>query len=308
MINLREWALPLYTILMEIAGGTLFLLWVARAILAQKLGRQVLDRAIQNILWILLLTTATSLIGSHFHLSKPHYSFLVLVNVSHSWLSREIAYNLLFLVFLYSLIWIEVNEPERWHQKNILGWMAILSSCGNIYAMAKIYILPTQPIWDSSITIITFFASSLLLGSVVLISLLILDLKYSEIKNLALAQTQSAFARKIIPWLALTSVFFMFVLLFLQTKYYTAISQSSDITIQASVILLSQFYSALSFLRNSLAFIGISFLIISIIYYYHNKFPLSWMLVPSYISCLLIMISEILSRFLFYALHIRIGI
>ena len=43
-MNVREWALPVYTILMQLAVGALFVLWLIRAFVKSKFSSEQLDQ------------------------------------------------------------------------------------------------------------------------------------------------------------------------------------------------------------------------------------------------------------------------
>ena len=74
-MNLREWALPVYTVLIQMAVGTLLCLWILRFFGRQKYGEEVIDRVIRNPLLIILSTIALGMLGAHFHLSRPYHSW-----------------------------------------------------------------------------------------------------------------------------------------------------------------------------------------------------------------------------------------
>ena len=75
-MNLREWALPVYTILMQLAIGGFLTLWTIRSLSASKLSKAELDSLTRNPLTIIFITVIVGIIGSHFHLSRPYLSFL----------------------------------------------------------------------------------------------------------------------------------------------------------------------------------------------------------------------------------------
>lgn len=308
MINLREWALPIYTILMEIAAGTLFLLWVARAFLGKKVGQQEFDRAIQNPLWIILLTVFTSLFGAHFHLSRPYHSFLALLNIKTSWLSREILFSLLFFFLVILLVWLQMDKPHAYHLKSHIGWLAIFFGSATVYAMASIYKLPTQPVWEAVSTVAAFQLSTLLLGLMVLPALLIMDLRYSEIRDSINVKTQTELSMILVSCFTIGAFFVSVAITILEFNQLQSIAQSSQEAIQATYLLLNQYYSILLGLRFILMLGGVVLLASFVFIQHKSNLPISWLLLPSYVACLLVMIAEILSRFLFYALHVRIGL
>jgi len=87
-MNLREWALPLYTILMQLAVGTLLVLWILRFLYLKQFGESIMDRILRRPVMVMFFTILAAIIGSHLHLSNPLLSFLAVLNVKNSWLSR----------------------------------------------------------------------------------------------------------------------------------------------------------------------------------------------------------------------------
>ena len=161
-MNIREWTLPVYTILTQLAAGALFVLWVIRTLSNSKYGREEVNRIIKIPILIILITIIAGITGAHFHLSRPYLSFLALRNFHSSWLSRELVFNLFFIFSvgcLWTLLWF-VNGHNK--LKTVLGWVAILFGFATEYCMSRIYLLPSQPAWNSPLTIVSFLETMLL--------------------------------------------------------------------------------------------------------------------------------------------------
>jgi DMSO reductase anchor subunit len=54
--------------------------------------------------------------------------------------------------------------------------------------------------------------------------------------------------------------------------------------------------------------IGVAYLFVPIILMKRTGKEIQELLTPAYLACLLVIIGEVLGRFLFYAAHIRIGL
>ena len=78
-MNVREWALPVYTILMQLAVGARFHLMVDRSLASSKFSHQDIDRAILNPMLVIAFTMLFAMGAAHFHLSKPFHSFLAVL-------------------------------------------------------------------------------------------------------------------------------------------------------------------------------------------------------------------------------------
>jgi len=79
-MNVREWALPVYTILMQLAVGAFVILWLIRQLVGSKFSAQEIDRIISNPILVIAFTSIVAMGGAHFHLSKPFHSFLAILN------------------------------------------------------------------------------------------------------------------------------------------------------------------------------------------------------------------------------------
>jgi anaerobic dimethyl sulfoxide reductase subunit C (anchor subunit) len=306
-MNVREWALPIYTILMQLAVGALFILWSMRSFVKSKFSTDHLDRIIRNPMLVISLTVVAAIIGSHFHLSKPFRSFYAVRNFQTSWLSREIVFTVIFFLIL-SVLWL-LSRFKMEYRKLItfLGWTAISFGLIVIYCMVRIYLIPTQVAWNSPTVIVSFYTTTLLLGTMTIACLLVLDLKFSEIQKTDDIDIRVQVIKYSIGWLTLV-VFFAVVINIAVIFYQLHFLQQGDTTAQTSLQLLFELYTPLFVMR--LLFIIVAPLWLG--YAVRQMFKVGdapqSMLMPVYMSCLLILIGEIIGRFLFYATHIRVGI
>ncbi len=307
-MNLREWALPVYTILMELATGALFIIWLVRAISVGKYGRERIGFALINPLVVIFLTAGVAMLGAHFHLSKPYLSFLALLNIRNSWLSREIFFNLLFVLSAGWLLYLQLWGSPRWHLKTAVGWLTVCFGWATVYSMSRIYLLPTQAIWNNQFTVISFVCTTLLLGFMAMASLMVMDLKYSEERDLPVAEVQRPLLNRYLPWFAFGAVLMVAVLISENIYQIFALDRSDNPTAQMSMMLLTKLYPWLFAMRLIFISVGAIGFAVAVYWQRYRRAALGALLVPAYLTCLLVMIGEILGRFLFYATHVRIGI
>ena len=306
-MNVREWALPVYTILIQIATGILLMLWIFRSLNSSKLKREDMDQMIDNPITIIFLTVITAIIGSHFHLSRPHLSFLAVRNFKSSWLSREIVFTIIFFLAVGSL-WL-LRRRKSYHRtlEIFLGWFAVVIGFVSIYCMARIYLLPTQVTWNSPITITYYLITTLLLGSMATAVLFVMDLKFAEVRELDIPKTRIAIIEKSLIWLAVIASI-MAIMVFVLNFYQISYLQNAGETAKTSLNLLLGLYQPLFRLRLGLMPTGVGLLAISVILMNRKKKNVLDLVTFIYISCLLVMIAEILGRFIFYATHVRLGL
>jgi signal transduction histidine kinase/DMSO reductase anchor subunit len=307
IMNIREWTLPVYTILMQLATGAFLTLWLLRTALIKKYSQETLDRISRYPLFIIFVTIITAMVGSHLHLSQPHQSFLAILNFPSSWLSREIVFNLLYffsVAGLLDLVW-QRSKSERW--KTTLGWIAITLGLVTIYCMSRIYFLPVQVGWNTTYTIYSFFGSTLLLGVISLALLLMLDLKFAELRAADDVQIRREIFGKSLKWftIAVAPIAIAIVVMNLIHLRYLA---AGDTIAQTSLELLLGLYQPLFLMRIATIILGVSVLTLSFFMLTYKRKKISELLNPVYIACLLVLVGEILERFLFYATHVRVGI
>jgi anaerobic dimethyl sulfoxide reductase subunit C (anchor subunit) len=247
------------------------------------------------------------MIGAHFHLSRPYFSFLAILNFRTSWLSREIVFTILFFLttgYLWYLQWFDRGSPPL---KDALGWIALAFGFAATYCMSSIYLLPTQTAWNTPITILSFYVTTLLLGVMTTACLLIMDLKFAEAREPATVEARNTIIHKALVWfVGLTIVGLLGAVAI--SLYQIAHLSAGDETAQISLQLLLQVYQALIGMRFILVITGIGTLAICAYLLNRRNRPATEMMVPVYLACLLVMVGEIIGRFLLYATHVRVGI
>ena len=249
-MNLREWALPVYTVLMQMAVGSFAVLWLIRSINAPILVKDDQDHLIRTPLTIVFLTAAVAMIGSHFHLSRPFFSFMAVLNVRTSWLSREIVFTVLFFGVTGALWVMQMLHRSQKSLFAIIGWIGIPVGCVLIYCMSRIYQLPTQVAWNSPITMGFFYSTAVLLGSLAISAILVLDSKFLEIRGLQDTAIRKEIVQKSLFWLAITAFIMLCVVIALNALLILSLRSQGGIA-QISLRLLLQLYQPLWIDRKS---------------------------------------------------------
>ena len=306
-LNLREWALPVYTVLMQLSVGGIFTLWLIRAAALRRYSHDELDRMTRMPMLVIFFTVLVAMIGSHLHLSHPLSSFLAVLNVRHSWLSREILFSVLFFASMYALVYLEWFVQGRQRLKTAAGWLTIALGLANLYCMGHIYLLPTQAAWDSPLTIVSFYATALLLGPFTLITLLAMDFKVTEAGAAGGPQRHFGLIRESLPRLG-AGVAGAAALALLVAGLQIASLRQGDALAQVSLQLLLGFYRPLLLMRVAFLLAGVAWLAFPMVQVIRQVRSPGEILTPVYVSCLLALVGEILGRFMFYATHVRVGL
>ena len=113
-------------------------------------------------LMAILGASVVAVIVSVFHLGHPFQAYKALLNFADSWLSREIVFFPLFILFV--LMYAFVAKTEK--MKKVTGWVAIVLGAITIVCTSMIYVIPAVPGWDNGMTVAAFFMTALLLGPV----------------------------------------------------------------------------------------------------------------------------------------------
>ena len=306
-MNVREWALPVYTILVQLAVGTLTVLWISRGLSRSRGDFPLLDRLTRGSLLIVFVTTCAGMIGSHFHLSRPLISFLAILNVGSSWLSREILFSVLFLLGTAGLLYLEWFVPQRARLKEGLGWLAVVLGWACVYCMGRIYLIPSQPVWDSSFTLLSFFATTLLLGLVTFPLITVLQLTFLHLQHPGQDEPEANLLGKTLNAIAPAVLILAIAVIVLNGQQLRSLSQGQAAA-QAGLGLLLGPYRGLLIFRLAAMSVGAAVLCFVVVRA-HRQAPSAQELgTPLFVACLFVLLGEILGRFLFYATHVRVGI
>lgn len=167
----RDWSLVFFTTLSQWSVGIIVCFtWL---IFFSDNGVSFVETGLSPgnpvLLALLLIGVATT--SSFLHLGNPSNAPKALNNLAGSWLSREI---LAIGIYSLSLIVLFVFGWKTGDSK-IPGYLLVPSSVAGLFllwAMARVYIIPTIPAWDSWYTPLSFATTSLCLG---LITFLLLN-------------------------------------------------------------------------------------------------------------------------------------
>jgi DMSO reductase anchor subunit len=148
----------------------------------------------------------------------------------------------------------------------------------------------------------------LLLGTTSLIVILLMDLRFSKGDSPADLDMRIQIIKKSVTWLTLSATIAALLVVALGIYQIEHLRNSVLSSAQVSLQLILELYRPLLIMRIGLTVIGIVWLIAVVGYFIKTQRSFMKLLGPVYIACILVLIGEILERFLFYATHVRIGI
>lgn len=306
-MNIREWTLPVYTILVQLAVGALLSLWIVRSFIRGRIGNEVLGRISKYPVLVVWFTILTAMIGAHFHLSRPLFSILSVLNFRTAWLSREITFNILFFyacTILCTIIWFQSGH-ERF--KTIFGWITVSLGVTFVYCMARIYLLRTQPAWNTPLTIISFFLTTILLGVTSLALMMVLDIKFSEVRSQANLSIRQESLNGLLVWFTRVAIISGSLVIAITFVAITMLKGGGEEALTSLQLLLG-LYKPMLLIRLAATVSGIALLVLTIILMLRQGKTANQILLPLFVSCVLVIYGEILGRILFYAISVRVGL
>jgi len=153
---MSEWPLVVFTLAIQLSGGLALAStlsdWTAPSSHAviRPLGLAVFPLA------------ALGLVASLFHLGRPLSAWRSLLNLGSSRLSLEVVLTLLFVLatLIYSHSWWARTAEHRF----AIGVVTSVLALAAVGSSSAVYLVPTQPAWNSGWVPVSFLGTALLLG------------------------------------------------------------------------------------------------------------------------------------------------
>jgi len=299
-MNTHDWSLVLFTILAQMSVGSFVVLGIVHFLVSRSAGVEEADRMSDRALLAIGPVLVLGLIASFFHLGNPLNAYNAIANLGSSWLSREIFSGVAFAVVGGAFAFMQWRKIGTASQRNLLGLLAALIGLVLVYSMANVYLLRTVPVWDSVLTPISFFATTFLLGTLAMGAAYVANYSYLQRKNPGCGDAQCVLLRKTLSWVGISSIVLLGVEFVVLPLYLVYLSSTPAASAES---LIAGSYSTILIVRLVLAFLGAG-LFGAIVYRNavsvgREKVAGNW----AYAAFALVLVSEILGRFLFYATH-----
>jgi anaerobic dimethyl sulfoxide reductase subunit C len=305
-MNTQEWALLTFTILGQMAVGALLVLVVVHAYVSSKAGAEEADRMIDGPLFMIVPIMGLALLASLMHLNNLKNIFGAVPNLGSSWLSREVVFSVTFVVLAALFNFLQWRKIGSSRLRTVIGWIAVIVGILQTYAMGMVYMIRTQPAWNTLATPITFFVTTLLLG--VLAVAVALVVNYSmNLKKANSAETQLELLHNTLQGTTVSAIILLGIE-FLVFPIYLAYLATQGTAALESVKLLTGSYGIALAIRLLLVFIGVGVLAA---FMFRNAATMRKEKAISYLvysAFIIVLVGEVMGRFLFYAAHVRIGL
>ncbi len=307
-MNLHEWALIIFTVVMQMAVGSFVILGGVHFFASRRNGTEEADRLSDRALVAIGPVAVFALIVTFFHLGNPINAPRAIANIGSSWLSREITLSLIFAVagavFAF-MQWRKISSPSV---RNALALVVAAVGLVLVYAMSMVYQIVTVPAWDTFLTSASFFITAFLLGTLALGSAFVVNFWYLRRKNMDPNNVQMSMLATTLRWVALMSITMLGLQFLVIPIYLAQLAVVADPAAKASILALTGSDNVLLLLRLFLLFVGAGLLAVFV---YQNTSSESKLRIAgriAYFAFVLVLVSEVLGRYLFYATMFKTGI
>ena len=291
-----EWSLIAFTLLTQISVGGFIILSVFNRRYLSKVREEDVKPAKVKALVLLTGLALLALIVSFLHLGNPINAIYALNNLPSSWLSREILFVSLFVAAMVVLTFSYIRSIGPVWLYNVLSLVAVVSGILGVFSMSKVYMLETIPVWNSITTPIQFFLSAFLLGGLVVLLAGVLNPGHRK-PDLKVPDYTKAIVEALIIMLILLLAS---LILWIVNVYLLS---GGGLAEEKSLFILMSENSLFFYLR-------IVLMAVSILLIIYRLFSRSFLRMKIFLAILfiLVLMAEVLGRYLFYVSYIRIGI
>ena len=306
-MNVREWALIAFTICAQMSVGAFVVLGVIHWFAARKAGPDEADRLADRALLAIGPTLVLGMGASLLHLGNPFNGYLAVANLGSSWLSREIVFGVLFAGAGAVFAFLQWRKRASVRVRNAVGLVAAAIGLVLVFSMGQVYLLRTVPVWNTVATPLMFFVTTFLLGSLAIGAAFVANYRYLQRRAPGSVDAQAGLLRGSLRWIAIVSIALLgveFVVLPMRVAYLAAGATPAS---QSAAMFVGQF-GLLLVLRLALVFVGAGILGVFV---YQNASSAGRERVMgnlTYAAFVLVLIGELLGRFLFYATYVRVGV
>jgi len=304
----NEWSLIIFTTVMQMAVGSFVILGGVHFFATRRYDAQAADTLSDRALLAIGPIVILAMLVTFLHLGNPLNAPRAISNLGSSWLSREVTLAAIFTIGGAVFAFMQWRKISTATIRNTIGLVVAAIGLLLVWSMAQVYLLPTVPAWNSPATVVTFFITTLLLGSLAVGSAFVLTYQYLRGRNnLPSSDTQFDILSTTLRWIVLISLVLLGVQFVVIPLYLANLAEQGSEAAMASISLILDQGGALFALRLILLFVGAG---IFSIFMYRSLSSESRTRMTGYLAYsafAFVLLSEILGRFLFYESMIRIG-
>lgn len=308
-MQMSEWSLIIFTTIMQMAVGSFAVLGGVHFFATRRYSEKDADLLSDRALLAIGPAVVLALVVTFLHLGNPINAPRAISNLGTSWLSREITLAVIFsvggAVFAF-MQWRKISTPNT---RNAIALVLAAVGLVCVFSMSQIYMLPTIPAWDSLATPAAFLLTTFLLGALAIGAAYVAA--YWMLKsrdNLTDQTVQFDILATTLRWIALISIALLGIQFIVIPLYVAELAVDTSAAASASIALIMSQNGLLFGLRLALLFLGAG---IFAVFVYQNATSEAKLRIAgnlAYAAFALVLVAEIIGRFLFYSSMVRIGL
>lgn len=304
----NAWSLVIFTVVMQMAVGAFVFLGGVHYFAARKHGLEEADRLCDRALLAIGPAVVFALIVTFFHLGNPLNAPRAIVHLGSSWLSREVVLSLVFVLggaAFAVMQWRKLATPSL---RNLIGLAVAAVGLALVFAMSQVYRLPVVPAWDSSATPVTFYITTFLLGGMAMGSAFVANYWFIRRRALDPGNVGHSMLATSLRWFALISIALLGLQFLVIPLYLSSLASEAVPAAAASLAVLSHQNGGMFVLRLLLLFLGAGLLSIFVYSMTSSESRVRVMGNTALVAFAMVLVSEVLGRYLFYASMVRVGL
>jgi anaerobic dimethyl sulfoxide reductase subunit C (anchor subunit) len=302
----NAWSLLVFTLLSQMSVGAFCVAEFLNFFHTKEFGTKSLHFFRLYSRLLVLASVVMAGISAIFHLRKWENAYQAFNNFRNSWLSKEMVFFLLFMFCVALLALMTWRKIDRKHIQRVFVASGLFCGIALVYSMAKIYMLPTVPVWNAWTTPGLFFAATLLLGSLA-VACLFQAFLWSPRSSFLTEGIRERWIRKTLPNLIKMSMFFL-VIGIMTSVFFAHRLMAVDAAAAPETPIMDTDKQVLFFSRIFFFVLGWIFQALSLKklrFEEEIREKFSGLLYGAFVS---IAFGEILGRYLFYVSFFRIGL
>ncbi len=307
-MELREWALIVFTVVMQMAVGAFVILGGVHFFAARRYNAQDADLMSDRALLAIGPLAVVALLVTFLHLGNPINAPRAIMNLGSSWLSREIALAVAFSVLGAIFAFLQWRKISTSAIRNGLAIVTAVVGLVLIYAMASVYQLASVPAWHTLATPVTFFVTCFLLGSMAIGVAFAASFWYLKRKASDGNKVQYDILATTLRWIALISMALMGIQFVVIPIYFAQLATANSAAASASLSIIFGQHPVVLAARLVLLFLGAGLLAMFVYQTAAVEKHVQRLTTLAYLAFALVLVAELMGRFLFYASMVRIGL
>lgn len=305
-MNTHELPLVTFTILAQMSVGAFVVLGLVQLVARRRFAGAQIEALSDPALYAIGPTIVLGLIASVLHLGNPLNAVNSIMGVSHSWLSREILFGTGFagLGALFALLqWKRIGSDGL---RQALAGITAIVGLGLVFAMAKVYMLSTVPAWNSLATPVSFFTTTLILGSLAVGAAFMANVMRRAKRGDDANAERAIIVRGSMKGIAIGVIVLVGVSFVTLPLYAMNLAAEGGAAAVSAALITSAGSGWVLATRLLLLFVGavvIGLFVLKV----SDTAPRRTLAIAAYSAILLVLVAEVLGRMLFYASFQNVG-